>query len=64
MDDSLVPTPTILPGVGSLAINRGGTPQCLPTDQRGYARPGGARCDIGAVEADADDTLFADGFDG
>ena len=58
------PTPTILPGVGSLAINRGGTPQCLPTDQRGYARPGGARCDIGAVEADADDTLFADGFDG
>jgi hypothetical protein len=57
------PTPTILPGAGSLAINRAGTPQCLPTDQRGYARPGGARCDIGAVEADVDDTLFADGFD-
>jgi|GEM_PF-905862 len=57
------PTPTILPGAGSLAIDRASTPQCLPTDQRGYARPGGARCDIGAVETDADDTLFADGFE-
>ena len=57
-------TPTILPDAGSIAIDRGSTPQCLPVDQRGYARPGGLRCDVGAVEADADDTLFADGFDG
>jgi len=57
------PTPTILPGAGSLAIDHASTPQCLPVDQRGYARPGGARCDVGAVEADADDTLFEDGFD-
>lgn len=58
------PTPTYLPGDGSRAIDRASTPQCLPKDQRGYVRPGGARCDVGAVEADADDTLFADGFDG
>ena len=56
-------TPTHLPGAGSVAIDRAGTPQCLPTDQRGYARPGGVRCDVGAIEADADDTLFADGFE-
>ena len=57
------PTPTRLPGVGSFAIDRASTPQCLPTDQRRYARPGGVRCDVGAVEADADDTLFANGFE-
>lgn len=57
------PTPTHLPATGSLAIDRASTPQCLPTDQRGYARPGGVRCDVGALEADGDDTLFADGFE-
>lgn len=56
-------TPTYLPGAGSFAINRASTPQCLPFDQRGLARPGGVGCDVGAVEADADDTLFADGFE-
>ncbi|WP_422241002.1 choice-of-anchor Q domain-containing protein [Dokdonella sp.] len=44
-------------------MDRASTPQCLPTDQRRYARPGGVRCDVGAVEADADDTLFANGFE-
>lgn len=58
------PTPTFLPGEDSLVIDHASTPQCLAVDQRGYARPGGVRCDVGAVEADADDTLFADGFDG
>jgi hypothetical protein len=57
-------TPTFLPGEDSRAIDRASTPQCLAVDQRGYARPGGARCDVGSVESDADDTLFADGFDG
>jgi hypothetical protein len=44
------PTLTQLPNVGSLLIDGG---QCLPdvpTDQRGVARPFGAKCDIGAVE--------------
>ena len=56
-------TPTYLPGVDSFAIDHGSVPQCLPADQRGCARPGGARCDVGAVEADGIDTLFANGFD-
>lgn len=56
-------TPTHFPGASSLAIDRASTPQCLPADQRGYARPGGLRCDVGAVEADADDRLFADDFE-
>ncbi len=54
--------PTYLPGAGSLAIDNANTAQCLPTDQRGFRRPGGARCDVGAVEADSPD-LFADGFE-
>jgi hypothetical protein len=58
------PTPTFLPGEDSLVIDHASTPQCLAVDQRGYARPGGVRCDVGAVETDADDTQFADGFDG
>lgn len=37
----------------------GGTP--LATDQRGYRRPFGSACDLGAFEFD--DTIFADGFD-
>lgn len=57
-------TPTFLPGQDSHAVDRASTPQCLAVDQRGYARPGGARCDVGAVESDASDTLFADGFEG
>lgn len=56
-------TPTHIPAVGSVAIDRASTPQCVPTDQRGYHRPGGLRCDAGAVEADADDDLFANGFE-
>jgi hypothetical protein len=44
--------------MGSPAIDAGETPACtdanvaqLLIDQRGYQRPIGARCDIGAVEA-------------
>jgi hypothetical protein len=33
-------------------------------DQRGYARPAGERCDIGAIEVDAiADSIFADAFE-
>lgn len=54
------PTFTHLPLVGSPAINAGdpatpdtGGTSCLPFDQRGAARPGSTRCDIGAVEGDS-----------
>jgi hypothetical protein len=36
---------------GSPAIDVGDPANCLPTDQRGVARPIGLRCDIGAFEA-------------
>lgn len=54
-------TRTILP-VDS-AIDTGIAEECTATDQRDLPRPAGAGCDLGAVELDADDTLFADGFD-
>lgn len=55
-------TPTYLPAPNSIAIDAGddGMP-CLNRDQRGYARPLGAGCDVGAVEAG--DVIFADGFE-
>lgn len=56
-------TPTYLPADGSLAIDRAPAPQCLATDQRGYDRPHGAGCDVGAVEAGAGDAIFANGFE-
>lgn len=57
-------TMTHEPAAGSVAIDNGSTPQCLTVDQRGYARPAGLRCDVGAVEVGAiDDTIFANGFD-
>lgn len=52
------PTPTRLPGASSPAINAiptGTAGLCdgtIATDQRGTARPQGAACDIGAVEAE------------
>ncbi len=36
---------------GSPAVDRGSNAGCPATDQRGVARPQGARCDIGAYEA-------------
>lgn len=53
-------TPTFLPGAGSVAIDSAAAVFCLDDDQRGYARPLGAGCDVGAVEAG--DVIFADGF--
>ena len=49
------PTPTHALLSGSIAIDggdAGSDPNCLPTDQRGVARPHYAACDIGAFEAD------------
>jgi hypothetical protein len=45
------PAHALLPG--SPAIDAGNNATCLATDQRGIARPQGAACDIGAVEAQA-----------
>jgi len=56
-------TPTMLPGAGSAAIDAIAPQDCTQAfDQRGFARPQGAGCDIGAVEVVVD-LIFADGFD-
>ncbi len=44
------PTDTLLPLIGSPAIDTGDNGSCAATDQRGVARPVGSACDIGAVE--------------
>lgn len=45
------PTSTIALLAGSPAIDAGNNATCAATDQRGVARPQGAKCDIGAYEA-------------
>ncbi|MEP0806095.1 MAG: hypothetical protein HRF47_11425, partial [Chloroflexota bacterium] len=51
-------TQTMALGVGSSAINQGGTVvACATSDQRGVTRPQGAACDIGAYEFDGAITL-------
>lgn len=57
------PTQTYEPAPNSSAVDSGYPNRCLAIDQRGYARPFGPHCDIGAVEVGALDTIFADGFD-
>ena len=44
------PTQTMMLGVNSASIDRAANATCLPIDQRGYVRPQGAKCDLGAVE--------------
>jgi len=56
------PTRTYEPDPSSAAVDNADPAFCLDTDQRGYARPFGANCDVGAVEVGAD-FLFADGFE-
>jgi hypothetical protein len=46
-------TASFRPQAGSAAIDAGNNTGCPPFDQRGYPRPIGAACDIGAVEAGA-----------
>ena len=43
-------SPTLMPDVGSPAIDAGNATNCPLFDQRNIARPQGAKCDIGAVE--------------
>ena len=63
-------TPTLLPGVGSPAIDGGHADACADIDQRGFARPqdsdinGSIRCDIGAVEIDAPGLILGVTLDG
>jgi Zn-dependent metalloprotease len=47
------PTRTHLPNSGSPALDFGQSTGCPATDQRGYARPAGNACDVGAVEVGA-----------
>ena len=60
------PTQTYFPNPGGAAIDSANDVACAAAavnnlDQRGVARPFGARCDIGAVESN--DPIFVDGFD-
>jgi predicted outer membrane repeat protein len=56
-------TQTMLPGVGSPAIDAGNDTGCPTTDQRGIVRPQGAHCDIGAVETFAVDLIGHKGYE-
>lgn len=57
-------TQTMLPGPGSAAIDTGDADRCRYEDQRIVLRPQGLGCDIGSVEvAEADDVIFANGFE-
>lgn len=70
LQDNGGPTLTLLPQVGSPAIDTGSCDTSTPpTDQRGFLRPNPGStsptlCDIGAVEANSlADGIFMDGFD-
>ena len=43
-------TQTMMPGVGSSAIDSGDNINCTATDQRGVERPQNGQCDMGSVE--------------
>ena len=63
LQDNGGPTPTMLPGPGSAALDAIAPQDCTQSfDQRGVARPQGMGCDIGAVEVFVD-LIFANGFD-
>ncbi len=57
-------TPVMRPGIGGSAIDAGDDATCEANDQRGFARPQGAHCDIGAIEMrmPSDDISFPSGF--
>jgi hypothetical protein len=50
LQDNGGPTLSMLPLKGSPAIDGGTNAGCPATDQRGYARPVGTTCDVGATE--------------
>ena len=53
LDDNGGPTQTRALRAGSPALDRYTTPGCPSVDQRGYSRPAGSACDIGAFEQGA-----------
>ena len=55
-------TRTIMPGMGSSAIDAGQDSLCPSADQRGVARPQGKHCDIGSVETTPTPPPTADSF--
>lgn len=57
-------TPVMRPSMGGSAVDAGDDATCAPIDQRGFARPQGAHCDIGAVELrqPSDDIVYPGGF--
>jgi predicted outer membrane repeat protein len=57
-------TPVMRPGLLGSAIDAGDDATCELTDQRNFARPIGAHCDIGAVEMrlPSDDISYPAGF--
>ncbi|HEX4482118.1 MAG TPA: choice-of-anchor Q domain-containing protein [Rudaea sp.] len=57
-------TPVMRPGLLGSAIDAGDDATCELTDQRNFARPMGAHCDIGAVEMrlPSDDFSYPGGF--
>jgi CSLREA domain-containing protein len=54
-------TETFVPGALSAMLDAASLGSCADEDQRGYFRPYGAGCDVGAIERG--DVLFANGFD-
>lgn len=65
LQDNGGPTFTMLPGVGSAAVDAVACNPTVADDQRGVARPHGVLCDIGAVEVSLIDVdrIFANGFE-
>jgi hypothetical protein len=58
-------TPTMLPDPEGAAVDAGDDAGCAAFDQRGFERPQGDGCDIGAVEwmPGGEDRIFADDFE-
>jgi hypothetical protein len=51
LQDNGGPTPTMLPGAGSAALDAVACDANVPADERGIARPQGGACDVGAAES-------------
>jgi hypothetical protein len=58
------PTMLLRPGMGGSAVDAGDDSTCASIDQRGFSRPQGSHCDLGAVEMrrPSDDVVYPPGF--
>lgn len=63
LDDHGGPTPTYEPDADGAAEGSADDGRCLAVDQRGYPRPIGSGCDVGAVEIGSGFDLLIDGFE-